>query len=214
MWRLMRKICNVELLSAPRVRTFRPVRDDEAGRLLRAVAEAASAGMTVNLSKLVAAYAADFSARAIIGSRFKERDKFLANLSRGIKLFAKIGMPDMYPRSWLAMAISQIPGQMMQHHRDAEVFLNAIIAEHQLENDTSVASSGSDKEEEDMLDVLLRLQREGGPLSTDHIKSIMGVSIKACMHSLLIKMEIGSHTCTVHTPSFTNYSLRSKLCCI
>lgn len=168
--------CNVELLSAPRVQSFRPLRDDEVGRLLRAVALAASAQQTVNLSKLVAGYAADFSARAIIGSRFKERDSFLAMLARGIKLFAKIGLPDLYPCSWLAMVVSRIPGQMKKHKEDADAFLNTIIQEHQ----HNYRVSGGDKED-DMLDVLLRLQREGGllqhPLSTDRIKTIMGVSI-------------------------------------
>ncbi|VAI11652.1 unnamed protein product [Triticum turgidum subsp. durum] len=174
-WRLMRKICNVELLSAPRVQSFWPLRDDEVGRLLRAVALAASAQQkqTVNLSKLVAAYAADFSARAIIGSRFKERDSFLAMLARGIKLFAKIGLPDLYPCSWLAMVVSRIPGQMKKHKEDADAFLNSIIDEHQ----QNYRVCGGDKEE-DMLDVLLRLQREGSllrhPLSTDRIKTIMG----------------------------------------
>ena len=67
-WRQLRKICTVELFSARRVRSFRPVREEEAGRLLRAVA-AASRGATVNLSELLTAYAADSSAFILLMCR-------------------------------------------------------------------------------------------------------------------------------------------------
>ena len=39
-WRQLRKISVLELLSARRVQSFRPIREEEAGRLLRAVASA------------------------------------------------------------------------------------------------------------------------------------------------------------------------------
>uniref|UniRef100_A0A453T7D5 Uncharacterized protein n=2 Tax=Aegilops tauschii subsp. strangulata TaxID=200361 RepID=A0A453T7D5_AEGTS len=49
-WRQLRKIYTVELLSARRVRSFRPVREEEAGRLLRAVALSASRGTATSAS--------------------------------------------------------------------------------------------------------------------------------------------------------------------
>lgn len=80
-WRTLRRICTLELLSARRVRSFRAVREEEVGRLLRAVAAAAAAaalttpGATaaVNLSERISAYVADSAVRAVIGSRFKNR---------------------------------------------------------------------------------------------------------------------------------------------
>ncbi|TVU02726.1 hypothetical protein EJB05_51758, partial [Eragrostis curvula] len=59
-WRQVRKICTVELLSPRRVQCFRPVREEEAGRLLRAVASA-QPDQAVNSSELLAVYAADSS---------------------------------------------------------------------------------------------------------------------------------------------------------
>ena len=168
-WRQTRKICTVELLSARRVQSFRPVREDEAGRLLGAVASAAS---VVNLSELLAVYAADSSVRAIIGSRFKDRDTFLAMLERGLKLFANLSLPDLYPSSRLAMLVSRMPGRMKQHREEVVAFLDAIVREHG-------ESRAADDDKEDLLDVLLRIQREGDlhfPLTTDNIKSVVGVS--------------------------------------
>uniref|UniRef100_A0A0E0HU05 Cytochrome P450 n=1 Tax=Oryza nivara TaxID=4536 RepID=A0A0E0HU05_ORYNI len=169
-WRELRKICTVELLSARRVQSFRPVREEEAGRLLRAVA-AASPGQAVNLSELLSAHAADSSVRAIMGDRFRDRDAFLAMLERGLKLFAKPALPDLYPSSRLAMLLSRMPRRMKQHHRDMVAFLDAIIQEHQ-ENRSAAAD-----DDNDLLDVLLRIQREGDlqfPLSSESIKATIG----------------------------------------
>ncbi|XP_048544184.1 desmethyl-deoxy-podophyllotoxin synthase-like [Triticum urartu] len=168
-WRQLRKICTVELLSARRVHSFRPVREEEAGRLLRAVALSASRG-TANLSELLSVYAADSSVRAVIGSRFKDRDAFLALLRRGTKLFAGMSLPDLYPSSRVAMLLSRTPGRMRQHRQELAAFMDAIVREHQ---EVRRADDG----EEDLLDVLLRIQREGDlqfPLSTDNIKSAVG----------------------------------------
>uniref|UniRef100_A0A0E0E483 Cytochrome P450 n=1 Tax=Oryza meridionalis TaxID=40149 RepID=A0A0E0E483_9ORYZ len=168
-WRQLRKICTIELLSARRVNSFRSVREEEVNRLLRAVAAAAASATspaeTVNLSELVSAYAADSSVRAMIGRRFKDRDKFLAMLERGIKL-----LPDLYPSSRLAMVVSRMPRRMRRHREEVFAFLDAIIAEHQ-EN----RASGED--EEDLLDVLLRIQREGcmeSTISTESIRTTIG----------------------------------------
>uniref|UniRef100_A0A0E0LDV8 Cytochrome P450 n=1 Tax=Oryza punctata TaxID=4537 RepID=A0A0E0LDV8_ORYPU len=172
-WRQLRKICTVELLSARRVMSFRSVREEEVNRLLRAVAVAASAtspAKKVNLSELMSAYAADSSVRAMIGRRFKDRDKFLAMLERGIKLFVTPSLLDLYPSSRLAMVVSRKPRRMRRHRDEVFAFLDAIIEEHQ-EN----RASGED--DEDLLDVLLRIQREGGmesTISTESIRTTIG----------------------------------------
>jgi hypothetical protein len=175
-WRQIRKICTVELLSARRVQSFRPVREEEAGRLLRAAASAsATPPRAVNLSELLSVYAADSSVRAIIGSRFKDRDTFLGMLERGLKLFAKMSLPDLFPSSRLAMLVSRMPGRMKRHRQEAVAFMDALIREHE-------ESRASDDGKEDLLDVLLRIQREGDlqvPLTTDNIKSVVGVSTRA-----------------------------------
>ncbi|XP_047070785.1 desmethyl-deoxy-podophyllotoxin synthase-like [Lolium rigidum] len=168
-WRQLRKICTVELLSARRVQSFRSVREEEAGRLLRAVAS--SSPTPVNLSGLLSAYAADSSVRAIIGSKFKERDKFLTLLERGMKLFAKMSLPDLYPSSRLAMLISRMPRRMRRHSEEAAAFTDAVVREHQQNR------AAADDDGDDLLDVLLRIQREDDlqfPLSTDKIKSVVG----------------------------------------
>ncbi|KAM3406256.1 hypothetical protein ACQJBY_000369 [Aegilops geniculata] len=165
-WRQLRKMCTVELLSARRVQSFRPVREDEAGRLLRAVVVR---GAPVNLSKLLSAYVTDSSVRTIIGSRFKDRDAFLTMLDRGNKLCSKASLPDLYPSSRLAMLVSRRRGQMKRHREEVDAFMDAIVLEHR-ENPAAAA-------DEDLVDVLLRVQQNGDlqpPMSIENIKSTIG----------------------------------------
>ncbi|KAK3134188.1 hypothetical protein QOZ80_6AG0546090 [Eleusine coracana subsp. coracana] len=172
-WRQVRRICTLELLSARRVQSFRPVREEEAGRLLRGVAAAAALAKAVNLSEMVAAYAADSAVRAVIGNRLKDRDAFLALLERSVKLFARMSLPDLYPSSRLAMLVSRMPGRMRRQREELVGFMDAIVRDHE----ENKATGGDDANKEDLLDVLLRIRREGDlqvPITTDNIKSVIG----------------------------------------
>ncbi|CAO2037449.1 unnamed protein product [Urochloa humidicola] len=174
-WRQPRKICALELLSARRVSSFRAVREDEAGRLLRSVASAAAAGSPVNLSEVVAAFVADSTVRAIIGSRFDRRDEYLRMLQEGLKIVPGMTLPDLFPSSRLARLVSRAPAQIERHRNGMLEFIDDIIAEHR-ERRKSGEDGGYDDQEEDLLDVLLRLQKEVGsqyPLTTENIKTVM-----------------------------------------
>jgi hypothetical protein len=173
-WRQLRKICTLELLSARRVHSFRPVREDEVARLLRPVASAAAAGLPVNLSERITAFVADAAVRAIIGSRSEHRDEFLRLLVDGTKIIPGLSLPDLFPSSRLAMLVSSVPGKIERRRRGLLDIVDPIILEHQEKR----AAGGID-EDEDLLDVLLRLQKDMDsqyPLTTDNIKSVLIVS--------------------------------------
>ncbi|CAL5023560.1 unnamed protein product [Urochloa decumbens] len=159
-WRQLRRICALELLSARRVSS------------LRAVAAAAVAAAPVNLSEGIAGYVADATVRAIIGSRFKDRDEYLRLLQEGLKIMPGMTLPDLFPSSRLARVVSTVPGRLKRHGRRMREFIDTIIEEHQ----QSRISREDDAQEEDLLDVLLRLQKEVDfqyPLTNDNIKNIL-----------------------------------------
>ncbi|KAK3127972.1 hypothetical protein QOZ80_7AG0580830 [Eleusine coracana subsp. coracana] len=171
-WRQLRRICTTELFSLGRVRSFRPVREDEARRLLRSVAASATTTPpVVNLSKMVSAYVADAAVRAIIGSRFKDRETFLRLLERRLKMMPAQSLPDLFPSSRLAMLLSAMPRRIKRERDNMMAFIDTIIREH--ESDRRAAGNS---DEEDLLDVLLRVQREDAldpPLTTDNIKEVI-----------------------------------------
>ncbi|XP_048542472.1 desmethyl-deoxy-podophyllotoxin synthase-like [Triticum urartu] len=169
-WRQLRVICTLELLTARRVRSFGPVRAEEVGRLLRSLApEPGSAPAAVNLSKRIAACVADSAVRAVIGSRFADRGAFLRLLERRMKLVPAKCLPDLFPSSRLAMLVSSMPCRIRRERREMMEFVDAIVREHQ---ENRVAAG----DDEDLLDVLLRVQSEGEldpPLTDDDIKTVI-----------------------------------------
>jgi hypothetical protein len=172
-WRQLRKICTVEILSSRRVHSFHPIREDELGRLLRSVAASSETRPVVNLSERIAAFVADSSVRAIIGSRTADRDTFLRILEEGMRVIPGMSLPDVFPSSRLAMRLSRVPGMIERDRRSMLDFVDTIIQERQ-ENGAAAA-----EEDEDLLDVLLRLQKEVGseyPLTTLNIKAVIIVS--------------------------------------
>ncbi|RLN36029.1 hypothetical protein C2845_PM03G15660 [Panicum miliaceum] len=167
-WRQLRRICTTELFSVRRVRSFRAVREEEVRRLLQSVAASASSS-PVNLSEMISAYVSDASVRAIIGSRFRDRDTFLRLLERRIKIMPASSLPDLFPSSRLAMLISPAPRLVRREREKMMAFIDTIIQDHQ-----DNRASGDD--EEDLLDVLLRIQREDEldpPLTTENIKAVI-----------------------------------------
>ncbi|XP_040382973.1 desmethyl-deoxy-podophyllotoxin synthase-like [Oryza brachyantha] len=179
-WRALRRICTLELLSARRVRSFRAVREEEAGRLLRAVAaltpppcDAGAGAGAVNLSERISAYVADSAVRAIVGSRFKNRAAFLRMLERRMKLLPAQCLPDLFPSSRAAMLLSGMPRRMKRERREMMDFIDTIFQEHH-ESRAAAAAAGGD--EEDLLDVLLRIQSQDKTnpvLTTENIKTVI-----------------------------------------
>jgi cytochrome P450 len=171
-WRQLRRICTLELFTSRRVRSFRPVREEEVGRLLRSLSSQSAS--QVNLSELIGAYVADSAVRAVIGSRFKGRDEFLRMLDRRMKITPTQSLPDLFPSSRLALLISRMPRQMKRERREMMELIGTIIQEHQ---ENSMAAAVDD--DEDFLHVLLRIQREGKldpPLTDEDIKTVIVVS--------------------------------------
>uniref|UniRef100_M8AUG0 Putative Cytochrome P450 71D11 n=1 Tax=Aegilops tauschii TaxID=37682 RepID=M8AUG0_AEGTA len=177
-WRQLRKICTVELLSARRVQSFRGIRQQEVQHLLQAVASTPSPS-AVNLGTLLSTYVNDSTVRAIIGSRFKDRETFLRLMEEGIELFSRLGLPDLYPSSRLAMLVSRMPRRMKRQSQAMMAFMETVIQEHR------VPRAACDKEE-DLVDVLLRIQNQDDhlefPLTTDNIKAVMAVSYDHMHH--------------------------------
>ncbi|CAN6198074.1 unnamed protein product [Urochloa humidicola] len=177
MWRRLRRICTAELLSARRVRSFRPVREDDAARLAAAVAAAAGERrdddqLVVNVSELASRFVSDTVLRAIMGERFRWRDEFMATLARAMARGAEFGAADLFPSSRLLRAINGTVRESMA--------LNAKLFELV---DRAIDQGRQRKAAEDgdardcLLDVLLRLQEQDDdpdcPLTVATVKAVI-----------------------------------------
>uniref|UniRef100_J3MEE5 Cytochrome P450 n=1 Tax=Oryza brachyantha TaxID=4533 RepID=J3MEE5_ORYBR len=190
-WRQMRKICRLELLSPARILTFRAVREEEAARLVKTIASSSSSASSspavapalVNLSELLGNYVTDTTVHIIMGERFRERDALLRYVDEAVRLAGSLTLADLFPSSRLARALSSATLRATDKFIDSLMeFMDCVIREH-LEK-----RSCQGEREDDIIDVLLRLQAEG----TLHFELTTGI-IKAVIFDLF---SGGSETAT------------------
>ncbi|KAF8783884.1 hypothetical protein HU200_000331 [Digitaria exilis] len=160
LWRQLRRISVLELLSARRVQSFRHVREEEVARLVADVA-ATSPGQAVNVSHRIAVLIADSAVRAMIGDRFSKRDEFLVSLEEGLKLVSGFNLSDLFPSSKLVNFFTGTARRAHANHRKNFELMDCAIKQHE-EQRAMAAANG--------------IQKDGGldvPLTMGIIKALI-----------------------------------------
>ncbi|PKA62973.1 Cytochrome P450 71D8 [Apostasia shenzhenica] len=179
--RQIRRICVLELLCAKRVRSFRAIREEEISHLLQSISVAA--GEAVDLSSKFADLSNNIMARAIVGGRCKEQALFQLALDEVVQYNSGFSIFNLFPSipkfilriaGWqkkldrCGQKLDGIAEKLLQEHIQKRV--NFFSTSHE-EQDGSFA-------DEDMMDVLIRIQQNGSlqfPLSNENIKSVINV---------------------------------------
>jgi hypothetical protein len=127
----------------------------------------------VNVSERIATLVADTAVRTIIGDRFRRRDELLASLHEGLKLVSGFSLADLFPSSRLVGFLTGTARLAYANHVKNFELMDSAIKQHEERK----AASG-----EDLVDVLLRVQKEddgGGldaPLTMETVKAVILVS--------------------------------------
>ncbi|WVZ59766.1 hypothetical protein U9M48_009867 [Paspalum notatum var. saurae] len=160
-WRDLRKVCMLELFHQRRVLSFRGVREEEVARLLRSVSgECAGGGgraADVDLGEAICRMVNDIVVRTAIGGRCRYRDEFLRWLDEGVHLAGGFNLADLYPSSRLVRRFSVAARDMGRCQRNIHRIIEGIIHERAV-----TGMRMPEEREDDLLGVLLRLQKEGG----------------------------------------------------
>jgi len=188
-WREFRKICTVELLSTNRVRSFRPIREDEAARLVSDIVARSQqsqpllpggGGGLVDLSECVARLVSDSALRAIMGDQFRWRDEFLDTVAMTYKKATGFRIADLFPSSRVMRALSGTVAEAKQYNAKLFDLVDRAIHQHEERKmEAAVADSDTTKQTPDLLDVLLNIHKEDDPassLTTASIKAVILVS--------------------------------------
>ncbi|KAL8052202.1 hypothetical protein ABFX02_06G197200 [Erythranthe guttata] len=177
-WRQLRKICTLELLSAKRVQSFRPIRVEVSSNLCKWIA-GQDEGSTVNLSERVSMSNYDVMVRAAIGKKSDEASAFTRVVKEGIRLVNVFHVADLYPSIKIMQMIGGLRTKIENHHRQLDRIIGNVIDERKREN-ARVATvgdgDGDGEKREDLLDVLLKFQSSGSldiPLTDDNIKAVL-----------------------------------------
>ncbi|KAL6641094.1 hypothetical protein ACP70R_019275 [Stipagrostis hirtigluma subsp. patula] len=153
-WRGLRRILMTELLSARRVEAFRRIREDEAARLVSSLASPAAEGRLVGVDERLAEFVADSTVRAIFGDRMPDRAAFL-RMVKQTDLSSLFDLRDLFPSSRLVRLLPR--SRKAEHHRQEQFrLMDDILRQHQERR-----AAGDGNGEQDMVDVLLRIQKEG-----------------------------------------------------
>ncbi|KAJ1294655.1 hypothetical protein BS78_01G162000 [Paspalum vaginatum] len=162
-WRELRKLCMVELFNQRRVLSFRGVREDEVANLLRHVSgECARGRRPVDLSHAICRMVNDVAVRTAIGDRCRYQDEYLRELDDVVRLVGGFNLADLYPSSRLARRFSAAARDMARCQRNIYRIIQSIIQERAVAVSARTPTPPEQQRREDLLDVLLRLQREGG----------------------------------------------------
>uniref|UniRef100_A0A0D9XK25 Cytochrome P450 n=1 Tax=Leersia perrieri TaxID=77586 RepID=A0A0D9XK25_9ORYZ len=173
-WRLLKKLCAEELLTASRVRSFRRIREEETARLVAGLAASAASGdgeAAVDLSGAMDRLVNDIVVRCCVGGRTMHRDAFLAALRVALGQTKWLTVADLFPSSKLARMVGSAPRKGLANRRKMERILEQIIQER-----VEMMGGGGEAGNECFLDVLLRLQKEGGtpiPISNELIVMLL-----------------------------------------
>ncbi|WCJ26027.1 cytochrome P450 family 71 subfamily B polypeptide 13 [Euphorbia peplus] len=172
-WRQLRKICILELLSVKRVQSFRSIREEEMLNILRLI----SGSEVINFTQMLYKYMFSVISRAAFGKVKKEHEAFFPYIKEIMELAAGFSLADLYPKFKFMQRIGGLKGKMERIHHQADNILEAIIEDHrakksQIDNDQMVG----DDRDDDLVDVLLKLQDEGKlefDLTIDNIKAVI-----------------------------------------
>ncbi|CAL5405368.1 unnamed protein product [Camellia sinensis] len=170
-WRQLRKICITEALSSKRVETFRGIREEEAMNFVRDIS--LNTGSAINLSKRIFSHTYGVTARAAFGKKSRDQEEFIEAMDEVLKLFGGFSVADMYPSVKLLQVMSGMRRKLEKLHKRVDQILENIVNEHRERKTERESGRG---EAEDLVDVLLRVQKGGElefPLTDDNIKAVI-----------------------------------------
>ncbi|XWS11331.1 hypothetical protein CRYUN_Cryun38cG0074600 [Craigia yunnanensis] len=187
-WRQMRKICTMELLNETRVQTFQSMREEKVSDFIKSVS--LNEGSPINLSEKIFSLAYGITARAATGKKSKGQEEFIRIMKEAAKLAGAFCLADMYPSSELLKQISGLRIKLEKLHQSSDRILENIVNEHKEKRNRLIEAG--DEQEEDLVDVLLKLQQKDDlefPLTNDNIKAVIQDILGAGSESLATIIE-------------------------
>ncbi|KAK6135926.1 hypothetical protein DH2020_030344 [Rehmannia glutinosa] len=167
-WRQLRKICTLELLSARRVKSFQPIREEEVSALQE--------GSQINLTEKLSTTNNDIMARAALGKKSDEKATFIDFAKEFLKFTTVFHIVDVYPSiKFFHPIVNMTKSRIEKLHQELDRIIGNIIQERKRAY-VARTNEGDKKHDQDLLDVLLKVQGSGSfqlPFTTHNVKSVL-----------------------------------------
>ncbi|GJN36801.1 hypothetical protein PR202_gb25697 [Eleusine coracana subsp. coracana] len=165
-WRMLRKLCTIELLSGKMVRKLAPLRNNETLSLIRKIHVGSKCKEPVNLGKLLVSCANAITSKAAFGQECSGelQDQFLSAMDVSLKISGGMSFGDLFPSMQFVDVLTGARRGVWQAWWQLNVVFDKIIAQCE-------AQQG-----DDLVSVLLRIRDKGElefPFDTTNIKAII-----------------------------------------
>lgn len=130
-------------------------------------------GSAINLSKRIYSHTYGVTARAAFGKKNRDQEEFMEAMDEVVALYGGFNVADMYPSVKLLQVMSGMRRKLEKLHKRVDQILENIVNEHREKKTQRESGRG---EAEDLVDVLLRVQKDGElefPLTDDNIKAVI-----------------------------------------
>ncbi|GJZ28341.1 cytochrome P450 71A1-like protein [Tanacetum coccineum] len=179
-WRDMRKIFTIHLLSSKRVQSSRYIREDEVSLAMKKIHKLALSSKHINLTELMMNVTSTIVMRVGFGKTYEdghERREIVRLLGELQSMITDFFVADLWPGLPFASFIDRLTGKtdrLEKCFQDLDSFYQSLIDERL---NTQNTNSHHDKEEQDILDILLQLKKDQvsnpNELTNNHIKAII-----------------------------------------
>ncbi|KAK9062092.1 hypothetical protein SSX86_019277 [Deinandra increscens subsp. villosa] len=169
-WRQLRKICSLQLLSAKKVRSFGPILRNEFEGFVKLLSE----GEAINVHEKVSEMVNNVVCVSSFGDNCRQRRELLEIVDRFGKELSGFYLADLFPDYEFVSVILGRKSRLLKLRRSFDEILDEIL-EDRRRRGSDGDGDGEVSDDEDILEVLLRIKEEGGfgfAFTNDNIKAI------------------------------------------
>lgn len=157
-YKIIKRICNVELFSAQRVHSFGFIREDEIAFLMDSISQSCSSATPVNLSEKLLSFTANLTCRVAFGKSVREKglNNFRYHLiSDSLQMIENVAASDFFPfLGWIIDKLRRLDKRNQRVFKELDSFCQKLL-DDRLNDD-----SKQKQEHEDVIDVLLKLRKK------------------------------------------------------
>jgi hypothetical protein len=176
-WREVRKICVLELFSVKRIQSYQFIREEEVAFLVNSISHSSSSATPVDLSEKLFALTASVTFRIAFGKSFRgsdlDNERFQEVVHEAEAMLGSFNASEYFPTvGWIIDKFSSRFQRLERIFHELDNFFEHVIDLH--------LNPQTKKEHEDIIDVLLKIEREqtkfgAAQFTKDNIKAILMV---------------------------------------
>ncbi|XP_022956399.1 cytochrome P450 71B2-like [Cucurbita moschata] len=189
-WRELRKICMLQLFNPRRVESFQEIREEEVGRLVNSISQSSSSSSPIDLSDKLYSLTANITTRVAFGSIFSggklDDEHFQHVMRRAVAAIGSFSMTDFIPSfGWIIDRLNGVHERLEKSFAEMDAFFQHVVEDR-------INFKKSSKNEENIVDVLLRMERESS--ESDALKVTQDCVKALIMDIFLAGVETGAST--------------------